>query len=222
MFLFRPSAGTTTNQTGSFGTGDTREVTVSDNATPSTNGALPAAEVPAATQIIFKINDGPVAGATLIDTSRPTTTLARFVMTDSGRVFDLPLDVPGAVPRVVSNTTIPGIGNAVWTASTGSPQGEPGSGVLLQYLDSGKTKTLHLAFPAATTTLGSQAPVRLRFLPDGITGLAVSPDGKSAAYLVKTAAGSDGYRAAPDGGGLKKLFSLPLSQVSLAWPSANT
>ena len=63
--------------------------------------------------------------------------------------------------------------------------------------------------------------VRLRFFPDNIKDLAVSPDGKSLAYLLQTASGVDGYTAPLDSTG-KKLFSLPLSQILLSWPAPGT
>src|SRR5579863_8737773 len=126
FFFFRSSSTPTLNtQSGSgFGVGQDRQVTA---AAPSTqNGS----DQPITSQVvsnspsakIFEINAGPVAGATLIDEGEPTTTVARFVMQDSGHVFDLPLDSPGAVARSVSNTTIPGIATTVWS--------EGGSGLI--------------------------------------------------------------------------------------------
>ena len=162
---------------------------------------------------IFKIADGPVAGATLIQITRPaTSTVARFVSQTNGHMSDLVLDSPGAVPKSVSNTTIPGISKVTWS--------EKGRGALLQYLDQNILKTVHFLLPAAASTTTS--PVRVQFLPEGIASLAVSPDSANIAYLVKTTDGSDGYTANPDGGSAKKLFSLPLSQASVRWPSAGT
>ena len=76
------------------------------------------------------------------------------------------------------------------------------------------------ATPTATSTRARQ--VLIQFLPDNIASIAASPDGKSLVYLLSTSAGTDGYIAASDGGGAKKLFSLQLSEVTLAWPSQNT
>jgi len=195
--------------------GETRTTTVGAQAGTQTN--VPSASGPGASGtaggIIFKIDNGPVAAATFMQTTRPTTTIARYVMQENAHVFDLAVDTPGAVARSVSNTTVPGITQAQWAAG--------GTTALLQYIDGGTVKTLSLTLPPASASSTSRT-ARMRFLPDGITGAAFSPDGKSVAYLLTSAAGADGYTALADGSSAKKLFSLPLSQLVLSWPSAGT
>ena len=95
-------------------------------------------------------------------------------------------------------------------------------------VSSGATKTVFVGFPAAatsssqaSTTSSNPAPLQIRFLPDDIASLAVSPDGSSVAYLLLTTNGSTGYIANVDGTGSHALFTLPLSQVTLSWPSKN-
>ncbi len=213
VYFNTPALTTTTGNGSQFGTSvDTQAIATSDQR-PITNNGAPVINNTISAQKIFKIANGPVAGATLIQTTRPaTSTVARFVVQTNGHTFDLVLDSPGAVPKAVSNTTIPGIIKVVWS--------EKGRGALMQYLDANILKTVHFLMPqpASTTTV----PVRVQFLPEGISSLAVSPDGANVAYLVKTTAGSDGYTANANGGGVKKLFSLPLSQVTIAWPSSGT
>ena len=213
VYFNTPALTTTTGNGSQFGTSvDTQAIATSDQR-PITNNGAPVINNTISAQKIFKIANGPVAGATLIQTTRPaTSTIARFVLQTNGHAFDLVLDSPGAVPKAVSNTTIPGIIKVVWS--------EKGRGALMQYLDANILKTVHFLMPqpASTTTV----PVRVQFLPEGISSLAVSPDGANVAYLVKTTAGSDGYTANANGGGVKKLFSLPLSQVTIAWPSSGT
>ncbi len=196
---------------------NTTQFAQSDNRTgvtaqqQNTNQPLSVASTPAdSSQKIFKLSDGPVASATLINMLRPTTTVARFVMADSGHIYDLALDSPGAVAKAISNTTIPGITAALWS--------EGGRGALLQYLDQGSIKTAHFALPA----VGSTTPPKVQFLQTGAWSLAVSPDGAGVAYLLKTGAGADGYIAKADGSGAKRLFSMPLSQLLLSWPAAGT
>lgn len=175
---------------------------------------------PTSQQKIFKISDGPVAGAAFTQEARPTTTVARFVMQQNGHVLDLPLDSPGAISRSVSNTTIPGVARVTWALRRDAGR-QVASVALLQYLNENTVKTLSLAFPAATSTSGASAPVRIQFLPDNITSLAASPDGTRIAYLLTAPGGSDGYVAQADGSNRAKLFSLPLSQILLGWPAAN-
>jgi hypothetical protein len=175
---------------------------------------------PISKQKIFKISDGPVAGATFMQDGRPTTTMARFVMQQNGHAFDLAIDSPGSVARAASNTTIPGAHQVVWEMQTAASR-QVAAGAVLQYVDSGVIKTVALIFPQASTTASSsvRAPVRVQFLSDNIRSLASSPDGLSLAYLVGTQTGSDGYVARYDGTNPRKLFSLPLSQVTISWPS---
>ena len=187
---------------------------VADNT--SSGGTQPlATSGQVSTQKIFEITAGPIAGATLIQTLHPTTTLARYVDQEDGHVYDLPLDVPGAVPRVVSNVTIPGASRVIWL--------EQGNAAVLQYIDTNgiTIKSVYLGLPLATTSTAT-VTTRIQFLPDNIIDLAASPDGASVVYLLKTPSGADGYTAHSDGTGAKKLFSLPLSQVLVSWPAPGT
>ncbi len=163
---------------------------------------------------IFKIAGGPIVAATLIEGGAPTTTSARYITGLDGHVIDLPLDVPGAAPRTVSNTTIPGVLHALFT--------EAGHGVIVQYLQGGTIKSAHLSLPAAGTTTPA-AGVTVRFLPDNIMALAAAPSGTSIAYALSAGnAGLTLYTAAADGSGAKALATTPLSHIQLAWPSKTT
>jgi hypothetical protein len=216
FFLRTPAADLEPTATSTFPTGTTQTVGVTmpttgtTNTTETINTQTPINTV--ATTQIFKIGNGPIVGAAVIQTLRPTTTVARYVQQNNGHVFDIALDSSGAVPRSISNTTIPGIVRALWT--------DQGNGVLLQYTDAGVVKTVHLGFPVGQST--TTRPVIIKFLPDGITDLAVSPNGMSSTYLLKTTAGVTGYTAKSDGTGSKQLFTIPLSEVLVSWPSQNT
>ena len=212
VYFNTPALNTATNTGSQFAQSENRTSTTVTE-TGGTNTVEPVIFTEVSDKKIFKIANGPIAGATLTQITRPaTSTVARFVIQTNGHAFDLILDSPGAVPKAVSNTTIPGIIKVTWS--------EKGRGALMQYFDASILKTVHFLLPppASTTTV----PVRVQFLPEEIASLAVSPDGANVAYLVKTAGGSDGYTANADGGSVKKLFSLPLSQISIAWPSAGT
>ncbi len=216
FFFLRPTATVSTDGGATSGLfGGTPNPTNTTPAVTDSNGTQTINTTPtSATQKIFKITDGPIVGATLMQTSRPTTTIARYIRQDDGHVFDVPLGVAGAIPRVVSNVTIPGGQRAIWL--------EGGNAALLQYVDtSNVVKTVYLGFPAATTTTAI-LPTRIQFLPDNIIDIAASPDGKSVVYLIKTANGSDGYIARDDGINSRKTFSLPLSQMLISWPAQGT
>lgn len=207
-----------TVQQQTFGTGETRSsVSPADG---SDGNIAQSIQSPTSQQKVFKISDGPVAGATFMQEPRPTTTVARFVMQQNGHVLDLPIDSPGSVARAVSNTTIPGALEVVWEMGSDATR-QAALGAVLRYADQGIIKSVVLNFPQTSATTTVQ-PVRIQFLPDNISSLAASPDGTSIVYLVATAGGSDGYVARADGTNQKKLFSLPLSQVTVLWPSTGT
>jgi hypothetical protein len=200
----RPTQSTNSNPT--FESSGDVTVTTPPQTTSATAG------VESSTQKVFALSLGPVAGATLIQTTYPTTTVARFVMADNGHVFDLTLDSSGAIPKAVSNTTIPGVLRALWANN--------GKNAVMQYFDSGIVKTLSMTFPNATTS-SATLPVKIQFLPDGISDIAVSSDGKNLTYILQTSSGVDGYTSKVDGTGSKQLFSLPLSEILISWPSSN-
>lgn len=227
FFFFRSPglelAATAPQQT--FGQSDTRTGVSAQNGQAQGQGTNVTESIksPVSKQKVFKISDGPVAGAAFMQELRPTTTIARFVMQQNGHVLDLAIDSPGKVSRAASNTTIPGAQRVVWEMQNTAARQVAG-GAVLQYIDNATVKTVALIFPPASTTASSTAPapVRIQFLPDTLSSVAASPDGLSLAYLVATAGGSDGYVARYDGTGPKKLFSLPLSQVIISWPSPGT
>ncbi len=215
FFFFRKTIPTQSPAvSGIFGTGSS--VVLVPNTGVGTEGGEAGPIRP--NQKVFKIADGPIVNAVFIQTFNPTTTIARYVMADTGHVLEVAIDTPGAVPRAVSNTTVPGIIQALWK--------QDGSAVIMQYVEDDIVKTLSLlitpsATSTATTTQGAPL-VNFRFLPDNILSIALSPDGKEIAYLLKSTTGATGHTASIQGTGSKRLFSLPLSQVRLSWPSDQT
>lgn len=221
FFFFRSPglepAATTPQQT--FGQADTRTNVPAANRGQG-GGASQTIQSPVSNQKVFKISEGPVAGATFMQDGRPTTTVARFVMQQNGHVLDLAIDSPGSVSRAVSNTTIPGAQQVAWGIQQVASR-QVAATAVLQYVDSQTVKSVALIFPSATTSTSTAlSPVRIQFLPDNLRSVATSPDGLSLAYIAATANGSDGYVARADGTTPRKLFSLPLSQVTMSWPSA--
>lgn len=211
FLLFSRSSNNSGQQTRSFfGFGGTVPVSLQtvgggETNVPSTNSS--------SLNKVFKIADGPIASAAFTQTTLPTTTLVRYVMATNGHVMDLAIDVPGAAAKPVSNTTIPGVFSAVW--------GQNATSTVLRYNDGGLIKSVAIAF-ASSTVGGVAAPTRIQFLPNSIISIAVSPDGKNIAYVLKTSGGVDGYIADITGANQKKLFSFFLSQVVLSWPSPGT
>lgn len=196
-----------------FGSGVDVSTTPTNNTTNSSTTV--GSTTPQSQQKVFKIASGPIASAVFVQTSRPTTTIARYVMQDSGHVLDQLISTTTVSSRSASNTTIPAISNTVWV--------ERGNAALLQYIDTTTIKTVYVGLPTATTSsVAAQLSTRIQFLPNNILSLASSPDGKSVVYLLKTTEGVDGYVTSSNGTNSRKVFSLPLSQIILSWPSSNT
>lgn len=212
FFFFQPSAVENSPDTPGFlnlGASQTVEVTPEQQG----SGEGTPTNIPQTVQQkVFQVADGPVVSAIVMHTQQPTTTVARYVQQNNGHVLDLVLDSAGAVSKAVSNTTIPGVVRALWTKG--------GSGVILQYLDGNTVKTVSLAFPTKIAT--TSQPVTIKFLPDGIQDIVVSPNGTSVAYLLRTQTGVRGYSASTDGTGGKELFTLPFHEIVLTWPSQDT
>ncbi len=214
-YVFFRSPNTTTSTPGS---------TTIKNSQSFTTGTTQTGETPISTQPIdstginpeqkiFKIADGPVIAATFIQFSNPTTTLIRYTKQDSGHVFDIPVNVQGAIARVVSNTTIPGLATGLWLSG--------GRGTIVQYEENHVIKSVVLGFPSGNSVTATTS-VSVNFLPNNIVGVAASPDGKFIAYLVPVSTGVTGYIANTNGTNAKQLFSIPFSQVLLSWPSQKT
>jgi hypothetical protein len=197
----------------SGGNNQTVGTPVTQNETPGTS----LDEGIDSTTKIFKIADGPIAGAAFYLGGRPTTTIMRYIKGENGHVFDVVIDTPGAIAKAISNTTIPGSFKALWSPGAGN--------TLLQYIDANIIKTVRLGFPtvatSSSTSTASQV-VRVQFFPSNITSFALSPDGRSVVYLIPTGSGTDGYTSGIDGSNPKKLFSMPLRQLQVSWPSQST
>ncbi|MDB5225646.1 MAG: Protein TolB [Candidatus Adlerbacteria bacterium] len=207
----------TPQQTGSFNS----QTSVGANSVVGSTNANEAIPSPVSQQKVFKISDGPIAGATFMQELRPTTTIARFVKQENGHVLDLAIDSPGSVARASSNTTIPGVARVAWELQQDAGRTRA-AGATMQYIEGSTIKTVLLNFPLASTTSSTPAPVRIQFLPNDIIDIVASPDGRSLAYLLAAPGGVDGYVARADGTNTTRLFSLPLSQVLLSWPTQST
>lgn len=221
FFFFRSTSGLTPTDTATLQTFGQGESIVQGGAGIGDGSEASGLQSPVSTQKVFKLHDGPVAGAAFMQEARPTTTVARFVLQQNGHVLDLPIDSPGSVARAVSNTTIPGVSQVIWETQTSAAR-QVIAGAILQYLDNTTVKSVLLNFPTEASTSSLPAPTRVQFLPNDLASLAVSPDGASIAYLAETPSGSDGYVARADGTSTKKLFSLPLREIALLWPSPGT
>src|ERR1035441_6551091 len=88
FLFFRGSSSPFPVQLGSFGTA-LNKAGVSNNLTTGGTPAQTSAQTAATGSTkIFNISNEPVTSATFIETTNPTTTVARFVTQEDGHVFD--------------------------------------------------------------------------------------------------------------------------------------
>lgn len=141
------------------------------------------------TPLFRQLANIPVAGGVaIIKDGRPSV---RYVARETGHVFEVnPAD--GATTEL-TNTTIPRVYEALWVNG--------GNSVVLRYLaqnpltlkDSIKTYLAHLELPIATSSSASMlGSLKGEFLPDNITALSISPNGKLLFYLLPVSDGVSG------------------------------
>jgi len=172
-----------------FGGGErpvTTEETVPVTPTPNT---ITSDENQGEDPLFRQLSIGPTAGAT--EVMREGKVYVRYILRENGYVYEV--DPRTGVSMQLTNTTIPRIYEASW--------GESGNSVVLRYLtqdplskkDVIKTYLAYLNLPVADTsttlTLGTLVG---DFLPDNISAVSVSPDGKRLFYLLPIPEGVSG------------------------------
>ena len=157
--------------------------------------------------VLFQIHDKPILSAvTLLKKEGPTV---RFMEQGSGNVFDY--NFANKQKIRVSNTSIPQIGAATWSAD--------GHVVAFQYLDG---DSVHTAVGLlASTTIADQPFDRIYFFPEGIRSIALSPDGKKLAYISNTSGVGSLIISNADGSSPKVFFTSPLQHWHITWPSSD-
>jgi hypothetical protein len=144
-------------------------------------------------EILFRqLSVKPVAGATTL--LRNEQEYVRFIDQESGHAFEV--DLTTGVASNLTNTTIPRVHEAIWL--------DGGDAVLFRYLESGEfivrdnIKT-SLGRIKLDTQTGTDTPLRgvgsIVFappLPDNISAVSASPDGRSFFYLLPTIDGTSG------------------------------
>lgn len=117
-------------------------------------------------------------------TVRATTTVLMFVDRTTGNVYGHTMDK--GLTYQISNTTIPGIYDAYLF--------DNGTRVILRYLDQNKTIVSVLAkIPQIQVGYDAQPLEEVSYLPNGVSSIAVSVDGKKVSYVVPNSSGSSIY-----------------------------
>ena len=127
----------------------------------------------------------PSAGAIALQNSTGAQTV-RFVAKETGNIHDV--DISTLQTNRVTNTAIPRVEQAFFM--------NEGKNVILQYVAEPETiKTVYTQIvPATGENIGH---LETSFLPDNITSLSVSPNGKEVFFLVQSSTGVVGFTLTP-------------------------
>ncbi|PCI27808.1 hypothetical protein COB55_05045 [Candidatus Wolfebacteria bacterium] len=168
--------------------------------------------------LLRQITNEPVAGATTITTAAGDT--VRYIERATGHVFDGNLS--DILVKRISNTTIAGIHDAIWTTD--------GTRVVARFLSDDTIQTftgalidadIDLASEEFTTTSGNEKELQGSFLPNNITSITSSLDGSKIFYILSSASGAFGVIANPNGSSKKTIFTSPLSEWQVNWDTDN-
>ncbi len=195
----------TTSQGGTNG-GTSASTTSSSNQATQT-GPMPTLRL---------LSTTPVGGYGASTTAR--TTVIRWIDRGRGNVYEASYD--SATVTTLSNTVVPRVYESSWNrnltafiSSIFSDGDTTWSGVYSQ-----------LTPRATSTTDASQfTPFALRGkkLPATLIGYAVSPKKDKLVMLTNENGTGIGYVSNLDGTAVTKIFSTPLTQINIAWPSDN-
>lgn len=139
--------------------------------------------------LFLQLAKDPVAGATTV--TRDGKTYVRYVLRENGFIYEV--DPETGISKQLTNTTIPKIHEASF--------GNNGNTVVLRYLmrdqltrlDIIKTYLAHLELPlGGASTTDEVGALRGDYLPNNISSLSISPDGKNLFYLLPVIDGISG------------------------------
>ncbi len=143
-----------------------------------------------------------VAGSVIFEKEKNTT--IRFVEQETGHIFTMHMGSTSA--QRISNTTIPGVTEAIWTAD--------GKYVTLRYLgeDRETLKTFVAKIQSNSASSTEEGSLVGTFFPQGITTLSPNSPGTTFFYILNTQNGSEGVVTSPEGKKTSRVFLSPLRE----------
>lgn len=198
---------TTTDSGSPFGsaTGGTRPISGGDTGSATSTNTTPEEHAS-----LFQISDAPVVGYTTFVSAG--VNFARFIDRSTGHILETGLE--SVHPVVVSNVTIPRVEKAEWV----------GNNILFQYLNDSGT-SVRSFFGTLTKNAdpnGLADTVTGFFIDDGSSGAALRPDGGAVFSLLRTKDGSSGVITDNTTRGRSVIFSSPLGELLVEWPTMDT
>ncbi len=163
------------------------------------------------------ISQQAVGGFIVFNDPTASSTVVRYVERPTGHIFEYLQET--AENTRISNTTVPGIEEAVWSKT--------GDAVVLRYFEA-KSNTLKsfLAHVTASTDLNatSSPPLSGKFLDDALLRIVTAPRERTAGerYVTLTQKGTDGLLdlEAFDSTNILRLLTLPTPEWHISWPAS--
>ncbi len=160
----------------------------------------------------------PIAGAGIFATKKDGE-FVRFTDRATGHIYSISLATSSAVvTNELSDQTIPQIYRSLWLN---------GSTTILQYLDNNQStiKTYSATLGAskeASTSTPTFSSITGTFLPDDIEAIATNPTGNQIFYLIESASGVIGKITNYTTNNNSTIFSSPISDWNIQWPTTST
>ena len=215
FFLRAPGTSTTATSNPVFSPlntqGSTRTNTTNTTTTNQTNSTTTISTIKTAVPTLRIISSTPIGGYSASTTG--TTTVVRWVDRGRGNVYQTQMN--GFDVQTVSNTLLPRVYNSIWNTKM--------TAFIASILadDSETPSTVYAELRSSATTSSSLAPQELRGrnLPTNTIAYAVSPKKDQVFILVKEGIGSTGYVSSFDGSKTVQIFTTPLTQLNVDWPT---
>lgn len=165
----------------------------------------PGAFVP----ILRQLSKVPIAGSVL--GSKGGKAIVRYQERATGNIFEIGAEGDGE--KRLTNTTIPKVSEALWSKT--------GTALISRYLRDDSEVIESFSARVSPGASGAEGELAGTFLPRDILDGAVSPDGTSFFYLTDTNGGVSGIKSDLAGNGRVKLWSSPLYEWLVSWPTSN-
>lgn len=188
-------------------------------------GERPPAGGEAPIQKLFQIHRAAIAGAypfVRVASNEQEETVIRYMERGVGHIFETSMNTMRE--ERISNTTRLKIYEALW--------GESGKNTIIRYLDENDGQTIRsfllklgglnqgTASGEATTTVVQEETGT--FLPENISSIAISSDGRSAFSLLRVGNEAVGTIYDMTTERTKQIFQSPLTEWLVAWPEKDT
>lgn len=159
--------------------------------------------------ILRQLSKVPIAGSAL--GSRSGEAIARYIERATGNVFEIGANGEGE--KRLTNTTIPKVYEALWSKS--------GTALIARYTRDNSEVVESFSAKVVPGASGGEGELQGTFLPRGIANVSVSPDGASLFYLQGDNGGVLGIKSEFNGNNRTKIWSSPVKEWLVSWPSAS-